>query len=200
MLVVAAFFAVDVFFFLGGFLVAYSFLREKSKNPLKYPIAIVHRILRFWPSYLMTILILYAVFLQMGHGIFWFQNEATDQIDNCAQIWKPMFFVDNLVDNGEKMCMGWGWYLQNDMQIFIASMLLLFLYSQHKLAAKLSLPILSILSLILNFVEVQNNGYIQVTHPKDFAKWSQYFPNIYIKPWTRCPPYLIGLFFGIQYM
>lgn len=98
--VVAAFFAVDVFFFLGGFLVAYSFLREKSKNILKYPMAIVHRILRFWPSYLMAILLLYAVFLQIGHGIFWFQNEATDQIDNCAKIWKPMFFVDNLVDNG----------------------------------------------------------------------------------------------------
>jgi hypothetical protein len=63
-----------------------------------------------------------------------------------------MFFVDNLVDNGEKMCMGWGWYLQNDMQIFIISMLFLFLYSQSKLAGKLSLPILSLLSLILNFV------------------------------------------------
>ncbi len=64
--VIAAFYAVDVFFFLGGFLVAYSFLREKSKNPLKYPMAIVHRVLRFWPSYLMAILILYGVFLQTG--------------------------------------------------------------------------------------------------------------------------------------
>lgn len=42
--------------------------------------AIVHRVLRFWPSYLMAILILYAVFLQTGHGMFWFQNDATDQI------------------------------------------------------------------------------------------------------------------------
>ena len=72
--VIAAFFAVDVFFFIGGFLVAYSFLREKSKNPLKYPIAIIHRVLRFWPSYLLVILLLYAVFQQTGHGIFWFLN------------------------------------------------------------------------------------------------------------------------------
>ncbi len=62
--------------------------------------AIVHRILRFWPSYLMAILILYAVFLQTGSGIFWFDNQATAQIDYCADLWKPMFFVDNLVDNG----------------------------------------------------------------------------------------------------
>lgn len=99
----------------------------------------------------MAILILYAVFLQLGHGMFWFQNEATDQIENCAQIWKPMFFVDNLVDNGEKMCMGWGWYLQNDMQIFIFSMIFLFMYSKNAKAAKISLIVLSVLSLILNF-------------------------------------------------
>lgn len=78
--VYSAFFAVDVFFFLGGFLVAYSFLREKSKSILKYPIAIVHRVLRFWPSYLMAIMLLYVIFLQTGHGLLWFQNEATDQI------------------------------------------------------------------------------------------------------------------------
>jgi hypothetical protein len=111
-----------------------------------------------------------------------------------------MFFVDNLVDNGEQMCMGWGWYLQNDMQIFIVSMIFLFAYSKQKLGCKVSLLVFSFLSLLLNFIEVQSNEYIQVTHPKDFAKWGEYFPNIYIKPWTRCPPYLIGLFFGIQYM
>lgn len=111
-----------------------------------------------------------------------------------------MFFVDNLVDNGEKMCLGWGWYLQNDMQIFIFSMIYLFIYSKHKLATNVSIFVTILLSVILNFVEVQSNDYIQVIHLKDFAKWGEYFPNIYIKPWTRCPPYLIGLFFGIQYM
>jgi peptidoglycan/LPS O-acetylase OafA/YrhL len=72
----AAFFAVDTFFLLGGFLVAYSFLREKSKNILKYPIAIVHRILRFWPSYLTTILVFYAIFIHTGSGPIWWNNQA----------------------------------------------------------------------------------------------------------------------------
>lgn len=98
------------------------------------------------------------------------------------------------------MCMGWGWYLQNDMQIFILSIVLLFVYSLQKTACKISLLVLSLLSLILNFYEAQTNEYITVTHQKDFAKWGHYFPDIYIKPWTRCPPYLIGLFFGIHYM
>jgi hypothetical protein len=30
------------------------------------------------------------------------------------------------------MCLGWGWYLQNDMQIFIFSMIFLYLYNGFK--------------------------------------------------------------------
>lgn len=30
------------------------------------------------------------------------------------------------------MCMGWGWYLQNDMQIFVFSLLFIYLYTVNK--------------------------------------------------------------------
>ncbi len=198
--VTAAFFAVDVFFSVGGFLVAYSFLREKSKNPLKYPIAIVHRILRFWPSYITAILIYYGIFLHMGSGPFWHQVDKAGQVSECSRMWKSIFFVDNIVDNGERMCLGWGWYLQNDMQIFIVSVGYLFLYGKNKLAGKALMVMTIVLSLAYNIYEAQINDYVQVTHLADFAKWGLYFPNIYIKPWTRCPPYLMGLLFGIAYM
>lgn len=69
--VLGAFLAVDVFFFIGGFLVAYSFMREKSKSLLKYPMAILHRLLRFWPSYLMTIAIYYSVYIHTNDGPLW---------------------------------------------------------------------------------------------------------------------------------
>jgi hypothetical protein len=98
------------------------------------------------------------------------------------------------------MCLPWGWYLQNDMQIFIFSMIYLFVYSKNKFLTKLLIIGTIGISLTINFIFAQSNEYIQVTHLADFAKWNQYFPNIYIKPWTRCPPYLIGLFFGLQYM
>ena len=69
--VLSAFFAVDVFFYIGGFLVAYSFLRNSMKSSLKYPLSIVHRILRFWPSYIMAIIIYYSIFLHTGDGPLW---------------------------------------------------------------------------------------------------------------------------------
>lgn len=198
--VLASFFAVDVFFYIGGFLVAYSFLRNKMKSWIKYPLAIVHRILRFWPSYIMAMLIYYGIFIHTGSGPLWFKVQRAGQIDNCAAMWKPIIFVDNIVDNGESMCMGWGWYLQNDMQIFIASIPILFLYAKNRKIAFGTIGGLVLLSLIYNFVEVQVNEYITVAHRRDFKKWNSYFPNVYIKPWIRCPPYFFGLVLGLLYM
>lgn len=198
--VVGAFLAVDVFFFIGGFLVAYSFMREKSRSILKYPMAVLHRLLRFWPSYLMTIAIYYSVYIHTGDGPFWGENMTLGQIPFCSEAWKTVLFVDNLVDNGEMMCMGWGWYLQNDMQIFVFSMVFILLYNINKKAGYLSLALLICISVTLNIIGVLQGEYVQVTHLPDFAKWNDYFTNIYIKPWTRCPPYVLGLICGLLHM
>lgn len=71
LLVEGGFLAVDVFFWIGGFLVAFSVLRAHTKKLIKYPMAIVHRVLRFWPSYIMTLLIFYSVYLHLGGGPLW---------------------------------------------------------------------------------------------------------------------------------
>lgn len=73
MLVLSAFFAVDVFFYIGGFLVAYSFLRNNMKSIMKYPLAIVHRLLRFWPSYIMAMVVYYGIMLHTGSGPLWYK-------------------------------------------------------------------------------------------------------------------------------
>ena len=98
------------------------------------------------------------------------------------------------------MCMAWGWYLQNDMQIFIVSIPILYLYNKRKQFAYILIWVIVLISLIYNFVEVQRNGYVTVAHRVDFAKWGTYFVDVYIKPWTRCPPYLYGLTLGLLYM
>ena len=98
------------------------------------------------------------------------------------------------------MCMAWGWYLQNDMQIFIVSIPILYLYNQRKKFAYILIWVIVGLSLIYNFIEVQRNSYVTVAHRADFAKWATYFLDVYTKPWTRCPPYLYGLTLGLLYM
>lgn len=100
LLVLASFFAVDVFFYIGGFLVAYSFLRNSMKSIMKYPLAIVHRVLRFWPSYIMAMLIYSGIMIHTGSGPLWYKLQTVGQIDYCDSMWKSIIFIDNIVDNG----------------------------------------------------------------------------------------------------
>ena len=96
--------------------------------------------------------------------------------------------------------MGWGWYLQNDMQLFMFSMLIMYLYTFNKIVSISTLWAAIIGSLIFTFVWTRNNGTYVITHLSDFSKWGDFFQDVYVKPWARAPPYLIGLFLGILYV
>jgi peptidoglycan/LPS O-acetylase OafA/YrhL len=63
MLMFDSFFAVDAFFWIGGFFLAFVMAEEKKisivrkQGLLSIPLAIMHRLLRLWPCYLMLILL-----------------------------------------------------------------------------------------------------------------------------------------------
>lgn len=112
---------------------------------------------------------------------------------------KSIFFVDNLVNNGETPCMGWGWYIQNDMQLFIASIILLYVYKLKPIVSKVLLCLMIIGSMVFTFVWTMNNGTLVITHLSDVAKWGTFINDVYVKPWARLPPYFLGLLFGIMH-
>jgi hypothetical protein len=101
----------------------------------------------------MAIMLYYAFLPHFGKGPFW-QNQIP-LMEYCKPFWKPLLFVDNLIDNGKTMCMAWGWYLQCDMQLFIFSILILFIYSRSKFCCYL----LIFLSCISNFGYVMTSTY-----------------------------------------
>ena len=72
-MVESGFFAVDAFFFIGGFLVAYAFLKETTTTFFKYPLAILNRYLRLVPAYFVAIMFFYRIFPYMGSGPYWHQ-------------------------------------------------------------------------------------------------------------------------------
>jgi peptidoglycan/LPS O-acetylase OafA/YrhL len=96
LILLGGFYAVDVFFYIGGFLVAYSFLRNQMKSVMKYPLAIIHRVLRFWPSYIVVIIIYYSIMLHTGSGQLWYKLETAGQFSYCNKMWKTMLFIDNI--------------------------------------------------------------------------------------------------------
>jgi hypothetical protein len=73
----------------------------------------------------------------------------------CHSLWRPLLFIDNLVDNANNMCMAWGWYLQNDMQLFLYCMIILYIYNKSKTGGYLII----FLSMAVNFGYVMQQTY-----------------------------------------
>lgn len=102
----------------------------------------------------MIILLYYSVQIHTGSGPLWKENINIGQIPYCEGAWKSLLFVDNLVDNGQYMCMPWGWYLQNDMQIFVFSMVFILIYTKHRIAGLACIFLMMCVGLGLNVYEV----------------------------------------------
>jgi len=96
----------------------------------------------------------YSIVIHTGEGPIWENYNTIGQIPDCQGAWKTLLFVDNLVDNGEHMCLPWGWYLQNDMQIFIFSLIFILIYAKNRIAGYISIAIMMGVGLGLNIYEV----------------------------------------------
>ena len=193
----AGYFSVDTFFFIGGFLVAYSILKDEL-SVKKYPLAFLNRWLRIVPAYLVAILLFYSVYVHVGSGPRWGNIPAA--VQTCGSIWRPLLFVDNLVDNGKDQCMVWGWYLQNDMQLFLYSILMLAIYKWNKFTGYVAIMWSMLGSFWWTMWVTYENEYPNVTHLMDFTRMGNYNLDVYVKPWSRCPPYLYGLMLGMLYV
>lgn len=97
------------------------------------------------------------------------------------------------------MCLPWGWYLQVDFQIFLLCLLLLLIYSYNKKIAITVGSLLIVSSWVFNIIYSQNHEVHLFTNVAAFLNFLDYFAQIYIKPYGRWSPYILGLFFGILY-
>ena len=73
-LTAAAYFAVDVFFWLGAFLVTIGMIPqlEKGMSFVKFYFgALLHRFIRIWPTYMLAILIFWKIGPLLGNGPIW---------------------------------------------------------------------------------------------------------------------------------
>lgn len=62
-----------------------------------------------------------------------------------------MLFIDNFT-NDDGYCYGWGWYLSNDMQIYIITPFILIFYFQNKKLGQILIALLFFGCLIGGFV------------------------------------------------
>lgn len=221
-----AFVSVDTFFMLGGLLVAYLTLRRMEKFANMSIIAIIffflkfylHRFIRLTPSLAMLILIWNNILPLMVRGpwALWLQQGV--YLENmkkpCKDYWwTNILYINNFWPKGfGEECVGWTWYLANDMQFYVVSpVILLVMYflnknlrsaTQRHLAVFLFISCLCFISFVITGTLI---GYYDLPtlqsatglpgnpRQKNGGKYSDY---VYGKPYTRIPPYLVGIFLG----
>ncbi|KAG8181950.1 hypothetical protein JTE90_026891 [Oedothorax gibbosus] len=123
-IIMNGFYSVDSFFLLSGFLLAYLFFEMSAKNNGKVPwlYFYIHRYVRLTPVYMIMLGFQTTIFSYMGSGPLWTSNEIDK---NCGQYWwRNLLYINNFFDATE-MCVGWSWYLANDMQFFVISPIIL---------------------------------------------------------------------------
>lgn len=67
--------ATDIFFFLSGFFLAYRFTESKQSTLGSYGMTVVQKVARIIPSYLLTLIFYYSLFLHFGSGPKWVLND-----------------------------------------------------------------------------------------------------------------------------
>ncbi len=198
------FFSVDSFFFLSGLLVAYLTFRNMKRNKGRFPYVVyyVHRILRLTPTYMFVLFFYWLVTVHMGNGPNLLFGIGPDSIaaKSCESYWwTNLLYINNFYPTMAKNCMGWAWYLANDMQFYVVSPLLLiplFYWFPAGLIALCTLLITSfgITGLIAGYYDFPANQFL--TAPMTNSDLPNQMDQIYVKPYCRIAPYLVGIFLG----
>ena len=203
------FFSVDSFFFLSGLLVAYLTLREMKRKNGCFPFLMyyLHRYLRLTPTYAFVLFFIWLLMMYLADGpVFpataW---EGSDHYQNCQKYWwTNLLYINNVYPwKLEDECIGWTWYLSNDMQFFIfAPLIMIPLYFFFPLGLVISGAVLgvsfTISGTLAGVYDHQANTFSQVAYnyTPNNTDITTYNNLQYIKPWHRVTPYIVGLVLG----
>ncbi|XP_077989866.1 nose resistant to fluoxetine protein 6-like [Glandiceps talaboti] len=205
MAVFQAVLAVDTFFVLSGCLVAYIAMKQlyKTKGKLNWLLFYFHRWWRLTPAFGLTLLLWSTLILHIGNGpehtlIF---SEYTQQY--CQDYWwAALFYFHNLYPwpgDLNVMCMGWTWYLQADMQLYIISPIFLILLYKSFAVGTSVVAFFTVASICVVASLATYYGYpiggLDITFYNDNLE-STSADYIYSKPYSRLQVYMVGIFLG----
>ncbi|XP_012061139.1 PREDICTED: nose resistant to fluoxetine protein 6-like [Atta cephalotes] len=191
--------AVDTFFFLSGFLLAYFYIKDKMDKDRKlftyrakineFFVLVIRRFIRLTPAY-MTVLAISQL------SSTWFDKTSQFFIkevphETCSKYWWRNFLYINNLFSFKTMCMSWSWYLSADMQFFMIGIALLSLSTTYFYMAAFILSALLISSIVLT-------GYSSYIYEFIPTLDEQYrlLDELYFPPWLRISPYIVGIITG----
>lgn len=208
MTIMAGIFPVDTFFTITGILTAFlKFNKNNGQAMSKFSYwieAFVHRYLRFMPMYLIIFWYTRDVSEYIGFGPLWDYATADTSLRSvCKQesIIVPLAFQANFKPI-DQHCVKPAWYLANDYQYLLITPLFMGLIMKSTILGYSVIGVSIAISLILQFVTV-----FYSTEMNDFEALINFKPmfgayilknlwKLYVLPYNRIPPYLIGILTG----
>jgi peptidoglycan/LPS O-acetylase OafA/YrhL len=201
--------AVDTFLVISGFLTVHVLVR---KLPLKssaataarqsamgrylyyFPGLLVTRVVRILPLYIMCLLFYTQIAPQLGSGPFWYQWLAL--LKPCHDYgWTNLLFINNFWPADKPItdtCFYHSWYLAVDMQLFLASALLVFFYQSRPVAAcRATVVFWTLTILVTSFLAAARHWSVNTF---DGAAVVRYGTEAYAKPYMRATAYLTGMY------
>ncbi|CEF71441.1 Acyltransferase 3 domain and Nose resistant-to-fluoxetine protein, N-terminal domain-containing protein [Strongyloides ratti] len=207
--------AVDSFFLLSGMLTSYLFFKKvmapKLDNDgniiMKHSINVkkisfwvifyLRRYIRLTPVYIVVIILNITVFTHLSNGPFWRPIE----LNYCRKSWwTNLIYMNNFLLQDVEQCMGWSWYLANDFQLYIISPIYMLLLNYNEKIGIIgccgTIIISSIYRLIITLIKGYPPGPILTTKLQIVRLIDEFWTNVYVKPYARCGPYMIGIMVG----
>ncbi|XP_062571953.1 LOW QUALITY PROTEIN: nose resistant to fluoxetine protein 6-like [Saccostrea cucullata] len=197
--------SVDTFFVLSGLLTSYLLLKQmsKTKGRINWFLFYFHRFWRLTPVYMMVIGMYVTIY---PHLVFGPNKPAPDE--TCKRAWwKNLLYIDNFFGYKD-LCLGWSWYLNNDMQFYVLSPVMIVISSckygnsgkyffNKILGAIVTLVFLLAATITPGVLSYVKNLPVHTIGggPKD-ADRAAYFEDYYIVPYCRMGPYICGIITG----
>ncbi|XP_076359699.1 nose resistant to fluoxetine protein 6-like [Tachypleus tridentatus] len=192
--------SVDTFFFLSGFLVTLLTLKQLTKSEGKLPLAwfYFHRYWRMTPL-MMAIIAFSAVLLRyVGEGPAWLDTIIMYDTWCKKNWWLNALYLHNFI-NTNNMCLSHTWYSAVDFQLYIISPLIIYpLYRGLRWGLPVLLGFFIATSVLTGVITgTQHLPPIPVLNDAIPANVLDRFSSImYIKPYCRAGPYLVGMALG----
>ncbi|XP_039294566.1 O-acyltransferase like protein isoform X1 [Nilaparvata lugens] len=187
----------DAFIFMSGLLTARSFLNELSrKGKLDVKSRLISRIFRLSPNLMAVILFATWIFPNINWGPLWPQVVTTHSQLCRKYFWRNMLYIHNFFPF-EKMCLTHTHQLGMDMQLFIASPLLVYCMWRWPKRSVLGLLTAASLSTMFRYnATIEHNLSPIVHYGVSIAQLMRTADLSYIRPTHRATVYIMGIFFA----
>ena len=193
-------FSVDSFLFISGLLVTNLCMKQmrKSNGKLNLVAFYLHRYLRMTPLMMAVIAFTANLLKYVSEGPA-FEGSTVMYDSWCKKNWwLNALYLHNFVNTGS-MCLSHTWYSAVDMQLYlIAPIILIPLYHRPRIGFAVMSLLLTASMAFTAFITITRH-FPAVPYMNDMTApdvVNEYYGSVYIKPYTRIGPYLIGMALG----